>query len=238
MGIELHVANAPVSWGITEIKGVAATLPFGTVLDEIAACGYEATELGPYGYLPTDPAKLQDELARRNLQLTSAFVPLRLKDPDGVEDVIDQARTVGHLLASCGARYIVLADAMWPEREAVSGRAKFDGPQLNADEWKTVAENIRRVAVVCGSLGLRCVFHHHAGTYVETPEEVQWLMEQVPEEYLGLCLDTGHFLYGGGDPVAALRCFGKRVEYLHFKDLKLSVLHEVVEAELGFAEGV
>lgn len=236
--LALRVANAPVSWGIMEVEGWSPPIPYSRVLDEIAAAGYTGTELGPYGYLPTDPARLREELAWRSLALTSAFVPLRLKQREGVAEVIEQARVVGRLLAACGARFIVLADQMWPEREAVAGRAGSAGPSLSAQEWKTVAENVRKVASACRDLGLRCVFHHHAGTYIEAPGEVECLLNEVDSADLGLCLDTGHYAYGGGDPVEALRRFGSRVEYLHLKDVRAAVLEKARADGVGFLEGV
>jgi len=236
--MKLRLANAPVSWGIMEVEGWSPPIPYTRVLDEIAAAGYTGTELGPYGYLPTDTARLREELARRSLTLTSAFVPLRLKQREGVAEVIEQARVVGRLLAACGARYLVLADAMWPEREAVAGRADAGGPALTADAWKIVAENARRVAAACRDLGLRCVFHHHAGTYIETPAEVERLLNEVDAADLGLCLDTGHYVYGGGDPGEALRHLGRRVEYLHLKDLRAKVLEKARADRVGFLEGV
>lgn len=236
--MRLRLANAPVSWGIMEVEGWSPPIPYTRVLDEIATAGYTGTELGPYGYLPTDAARLREELARRSLTLTSAFVPLRLKQREGVGEVIEQARVVGRLLAACGAGFMVLADAMWPGREAGAGRASGVGPVLADEEWKVVAENVRRVAAVCRNLGLRCVFHHHAGTYIETPAEVERLLTEVAAADLGLCLDTGHYVYGGGDPVEALRRFGRRVEYLHLKDVRPAVLEQARADRVGFLEGV
>src|ERR1039458_10253122 len=172
----LQLANAPVSWGIMEVKGWSPPIPYTRVMDEIAASGYSATELGPYGYYPTDAAKLRDELARRHLELTSAFVPLRLKDRAAVWSSLDETRAIARLLAACGAKYLVLADAMWPERMACAGWVDEASIQLTAADWKTVAESVRTVAALAAEHGLRCVFHHHVGTYVETAEEVAILI--------------------------------------------------------------
>ncbi len=215
-----------------EVEGWSPPLPYGAFLDELKAAGYEGTELGPYGYLPTDPGTLRTELERRSLALTSAFVPLRLKEP-GAE--LGGARVVGELLRALGARYIVLADDLWPEREAVAGRTEQSGAGLTTSDWRTVAENVRAVIRQAAELGLRCVFHHHAGTYIETPAEVARLLEMTD---VGLCLDTGHYAYGGGDPVEAVQTFGKRVEYLHFKDLDPVRLRAACAAKVGFLDGV
>jgi inosose dehydratase len=221
-----------------EVREWSPAIPYTRVLDEIAASGYRATELGPYGYYPTDPAKLRDELARRNLELTSAFVPLRLKDGAAVRASLEETRAIARLLAACGAKYLVLADAMWPERMACAGWAGESGIALTTSEWKTVVESARTVADLAAVYGLRCVFHHHVGTYVETPDEVAILMQETNSHDLALCLDTGHYFYGGGDPVHAVREYGTRIEYLHLKDVNPPVLAEARRERLGFLEGV
>jgi inosose dehydratase len=230
--MRLRIANAPVSWGIMEVEGWSPPFPFSTFLDQLREAGYEGTELGPYGYLPTDPAVLGNELDRRGLTLTSAFVPLRLKDPNLD---LTPAVQVAALLRALGARYLVLADALWPEREAVAGRVPESGVLLTDADWATAAANIRKAVDLASGYHLRCVFHHHAGTYIETPAEVARLLDLTD---LGLCLDTGHYAYGGGDPVEAVRSLGRRVEYLHLKDVHPTRLAAARERRLGFLDGV
>jgi inosose dehydratase len=211
--MRIRAANAPVSWGIMEVEGWSPPISSSRVLDEIAAAGYDGTELGPYGFLPTTAGLLGDELRRCGLALTSAFVPLRLKEPRAD---LEPLRQVARLLSALGARYIVLADAMWPEREALAGRVAGAGVALSDGEWSRVHENVNAAIETAAGFGLRCVFHHHAGSYIETPEEVERLLAGAG---IALCLDTGHYVFGGGDPVDAVRRFGARVEYLHFKDI-------------------
>ncbi len=230
--MKIRLANAPVSWGIMEVEGWSPPLAYGTFLDELKSAGYQGTELGPYGYLPTDANVLRAELERRSLTLTSAFVPLPLKQR-GAQ--LEEARTVGRLLRDLGARYLVLSDALWSEREAVAGRVPDNAVRLTEAEWQIVAENVRAVSAVAAELDLRCVFHHHVGSYIETPGEVARLLELTD---IGLCLDTGHYAYSGGDPVEAVRAFGARVEYLHFKDLDPVRLRAANSAKLSFLDGV
>src|SRR5258708_30291178 len=115
----IHVASAPVSWGIFEFEGIAPKFPYAQVLDEIAETGYRGIELGPYGYLPTNPDMLRSELEQRNLQLLSAFVPVKLVDVAAHEAGAQQALMVGRLLVALGATYVVLADATGPVPELV-----------------------------------------------------------------------------------------------------------------------
>lgn len=215
-----------------EVEGWSPPFPYTTFLDELQGAGYSGTELGPYGYLPTDPAVLRAELDRRSLTLTSAFVPLRLKD---TQLDLAPAREVAELLQALGARYLVLADALWPEREAVAGRVQETDLRFTARDWDAAAGNLRKASELAAGFGLRCVFHHHAGTYIETPEECARLLELTD---LGLCLDTGHYAYGGGDPVQAVETLGRRIEYLHFKDVSAPHLEYVRRRQLDFLDAV
>lgn len=225
-------ANAPVSWGIMEIEGWSPPLLYTQFLDELKSAGYQGTELGPYGFMPPRAEEVDGQLRRRSLSLISAFVPLRLKEP-GLD--LAPLRRVGRLLRALRARHIVLADALWPEREAVAGRVDESPVRLTEDEWKIVEENLTAACRAAAKFGLRPVFHHHAGSYIETPAEIERLLGVTKA---GLCFDTGHYVYGGGDPVDAVRLFGRRVEYLHFKDVNADRLEEVRSAGLGFLDGV
>lgn len=229
------IGNAPVSWGVFEVESGGAQLPWPRVLDEIAAAGYEGTELGPYGYLPTEPARLADELARRGLKLASAFHPIApLGEP---AEELRRAKTVAATLAELGCGAIVLACAQTPDRAAVSGRVRpEDG--LADEGWRRFVDVVHRAAEAGAERGLRAYFHHHAATYVETPDEVARLLADVPAEALGLCLDTGHFAYGGGEPMAAIRAYGDRIGYLHLKDLRRERLAEARQRGLSFMEAV
>ena len=230
--MRIRAANAPVSWGIMEVEGWGPSMPYTSYLEELLDAGYEGTELGPYGFMPTEARELAPQLTDRSLSLISAFVPLHLKEP-GLD--LTPARQVGKLLSELGASHMVIADALWPEREAVAGRAPEGGVYLEDADWRQVVSNIGTVCDVAAELNLRCVFHHHAGTYIETPDEVKRLLESTP---IGLCLDTGHYVYGGGDPVDAVRTFDERVEYLHFKDVDPERLGEARRSKLGFLDGV
>lgn len=212
--MNIRLASAPVSWGIFEFEGMEPPYPWAQVLDEIAETGYVGTELGPYGYLPTDPVQLKSELDRRGLQLLSAFVPVDLVNPSAHEKGVDTALQVGRLLAALKAPMLVLADNNGSVPELVKRAGQRTGSHLT--DWKYLTDGVelirRRVA---DELGLTTVFHHHCAGHVETIEEVEALLER---SQVQLCLDTGHWHYAGGDAVECLRRWGSRVGYLHFKD--------------------
>jgi inosose dehydratase len=236
--MKIKVGNAPVSWGVMEVAGWGEQVPYGKVLDEIAAAGYTGTELGPYGYLPTEPAKLKAELAGRKLELIGSFVPLPLAHAERYEAGYREAMQVAELLSQTGARLIVLADEMNDARMAVSGRVDETRDGMSDAQWASAARLLERVATSCRALKLSAVFHHHAGTFVETPKEIARLCERTDPELLGLCLDTGHYTFGGGDPVDAVRLYGARIRHLHLKDVQFTVLEAARRDQCGFLEAV
>jgi len=224
--MSIQIATAPVSWGILEFAGQSSQQPWQSVLDEIVAAGYEGTELGPYGFLPTDANALQAALSARGLRLLSAFVPVRLADRSAHEAGLITARKAGALLATCGCKHIVLSDdnAADPRRLSQAGRISPDDG-LEESGWRALADGVSLVArQMNDELGLETVFHHHCAGFVETPDEVARLLDLSDPSLVGLCLDTGHYAYGGGDPVECIRQHGARVRYVHLKDVDPSVM--------------
>jgi inosose dehydratase len=218
----IRVANAPCSWGVLEFDTLVAPTPASQVLDEMAAAGYAGTELGDWGFLPTDPRALSEELARRALTLVGAFVPIAFARADAVDAGLDLALRVARLLAASGAAasLVVLSDdnATVPHRTARAGRIREEDG-LRGGEWDAFAARVTRVArAVLDEAGLRSVFHHHCAGYVETPREIDELMARTDPELVGLCLDTGHLTYAGGHPASALAAYGPRIRHVHFKD--------------------
>ncbi len=233
----IRIGNAPVSWGIYEFKDIEPKYPFQRVLDEIVETGYTGLELGPWGYLPTDPDQLRPELDKRGLQLLSSYVPVKLVDPNAHADGEAHALKVGKLLAALGAKVIVLADdnGMVPELFAQAGQRK--GSALSADQWDVFASGVNRIArKVHDDLGLKIVFHHHCAGYVETPEETRNLLERTTPELVGLCLDTGHYHYAGGDALQCIKEYGERVRYLHFKDCDPNIRQMCIDEKLNYRE--
>ena len=236
--MKIKVGNAPVSWGVMEVAGWGEQIPYTQVLTEIAEAGYAGTELGPYGYFPTEPNQLAAELSALGLQLVASFVPIPLAHPERHDAGYQEAMTVAQLLAQTGARLIVLADEMCEARMAVSGRVDESRDGMNKQQWDGAAQILGRISEACSELGLSAVFHHHAGTFVETPKEVERLCESTDPDLLGLCLDTGHYFFGGGDPVEAVRLYGDRIRHLHLKDVQLPILETARQDGVGFLEAV
>jgi inosose dehydratase len=220
----IRVANAPCSWGVLEFDTTATTAPAAQVLDEMAAAGYAGTELGDWGFLPTEPGALAAEVTARGLGLVGAFVPVALSRVDAIDEGLERAVRIAHLLAdassSTDAPVLVLSDdnASIPNRTARAGRVRpEDG--LNDTEWDGFAHRAERIAAaVRDRTGLRTVFHHHCAGYVETPAEIDALMSRTSSSLLGLCLDTGHLTYGGGEAVGTIARYARRIWHVHLKD--------------------
>ena len=231
-----RVGNAPVSWAVYEAH--LPNPPFKTVLDAIASAGYEGTELGPYGYLPTDREELKRELDRRQLTLGSSFVPVSLEDPAATGAVIEHCLKVAALLSQFGVKELIVADDEAPMRTAHAGRIPGDGSKgWTAAEWKNAIATLESIAKrVMEQHGLNVVVHHHAGTYIETPDEVDRLIENTRPELVNLLLDTGHYVYGGGDPVDLVKRYGARVRYVHLKDVDKVQLAGVRGTDISMQE--
>jgi inosose dehydratase len=238
MRMHIKVGNAPVSWGVMEVAGWGEQIPYNKVLDEIAAAGYAGTELGPFGYFPTEPKELSAALSSRGLTLVASFVPIPLAHADRHEAAYEGAIKIAQLLSQTGANLLVLADEMSEARMAVSGRVNDSSDSLTDLQWNGAAQILNRIGEACRELGLRAAFHHHAGTYVETPKEIARLCESTDSDLLGLCLDTGHCFFGGGDPVEAVRLYGKRIRHLHLKDVQLPILEAARRDGIGFLAAV
>jgi inosose dehydratase len=235
----IRIANAPVSWGIYEFDDVEPKYPYTQVLDEIAETGYTGLELGPWGYLPTEPDVLRADLDRRGLKLLSSYVPVKLVDAAAHPAGEAHALQVGKLLAALGAPYIVLADDAGSVPALVAQAGRRTGTHLTSSEWDTVAQGVNRIARrVHDQLGLQVVFHHHCAGYVETSYEVAELMARADPDLVGLCLDTGHWHYGGGDAVACIREYGERVRYLHLKDCSGEIARQCREQKLDYFQAV
>jgi inosose dehydratase len=221
----IRIGTAPVSWGIMEVAtSWSRTQTFDSVLDEMVSAGYSGTDLGPWGFLPTDPKRLMAELSRRNMRLIGAFVPIALAESERHKTGYESAIATARLLAECGAPVVVLADAMYEHRMAVAGSVVEERDGLCETAWGSAAKLLEKISIEVKALGVRAVFHHHAGTYFETPSEIERLLSITDPSLLGLCLDTGHYFYGGGDPVKPAHNLAARIWHLHLKDIRGDVL--------------
>jgi inosose dehydratase len=240
MGV--RVGNAPCSWGVLEFDWAGPAPGFGRVLDEMATTGYAGTELGDWGFLPTEPPALRTELTRRDLALLGAFVPVQLTQIAAHQPGVDAALRAARLMAAAegASPFIVLSDdtARDPERTRLAGRIRSEH-SLDRRGWETLAEGANLIARrVADDTGLRTVFHHHCATFVETPEEIDELMSRTDPALVGLCLDTGHAAFGGGDPAAIGSRWRDRIWHVHLKDCEPVIRARAAAEEWDYQQSV
>ncbi len=237
MSGRIRVANAPCSWGTLEFEGLGGEqIGYAQMLNELASTGYAGTELGNWGYMPTDPVTLLKELRAYQLSMRGAFVPVALAKASAHEEGNDRAIRTAKLLAATSdpndPPFIVLADenGKIPARTNNAGRITAD-LELSSTDWKVFAQGAMQIArAVLETTGLRTVFHHHCAGYIETPAETARFLELTDPELIGLVFDTGHYVYGSGtnetSAQSGLDMFRDRIWYVHFKDCEPSVASE------------
>jgi inosose dehydratase len=205
----LELGTGPVSFGV-DFADAPGNPDWRTVLDGISAAGYRWTELGPLGYLPD---QLAPELAARGLGLTAGFVFEPLHDPSRHAAATAVARAVAERVAQLGGRFLVVIDAVSTDRARTAGHADA-ATRLDRDQAAAMRSVIREIGIVAEAFDLQPLLHPHAGTHIEFEDEVEPLLDAME-----LCLDTGHWLYAGQDPVRAFERWADRIPYLHIKDL-------------------
>ncbi|SDI04378.1 2-keto-myo-inositol dehydratase [Arthrobacter subterraneus] len=230
---KLIIGTAPDSWGVWFPDDPKQT-PWERFLDEVAEAGYKWIELGPYGYLPTDPSRLADELAQRDLKISAGTVFTAFhRGKDQWEEAWEPALRVAELTAAMGGEHIVVIPAMW--RDDVTGEA-VENEVLTPEQWDSLFgghdELGRRLR---DQFGLQQQFHSHADSHVQGQRDIERLLENTDSELLTLCLDTGHAEYGGASSVDLIRKYPERIGYLHLKQINPDVLATVREQNLTWA---
>ncbi|MFB3819118.1 MAG: TIM barrel protein [Candidatus Methylomirabilales bacterium] len=229
----IRVATAPMNWNNDDVPDLRPFLPIEQVLAEMVEAGYEGTEYGT-GF-PADPEALRRLLGRYGLTLASNFCWVALHDRERQAAEMARALEVARTLGALDVSELILGMRGDERRLQLAGRVPADGSAgLSAEAWRVLAHGVQRLASACTPLGVRLAVHPHAGSYVETRDELERLLALTEPEALGLCLDTGHLVYGGADPIAVVAAHGARVRYVHLKDVNLRVLDSARRNGLGF----
>jgi inosose dehydratase len=225
--LDERLAGAPISWGVCEVPGWGPMLPVERVLSEMASLGLNGTELGAPGFLPDDPGELKQTLARHDLKLVGGFVPLVLHEskPSTITRAHNLAHDAATLLSEAGAEVFVLA--------LVQDEAWTPPNDLDDQGWRRLAAQIDEVTSLVADNGLTVALHPHAGTLVERADQVQRALDLFD---VGWCLDTGHLLIGGVDPVAFAHEHGDRVVHVHLKDVDAAIASELRSGSCSLLE--
>ncbi len=223
-----RVAGAPITWGVDGSPGWGHLMHADRVLSEMSEIGLKATELGPDGYLPTDPTELRAKLDHYGLELIGGFVPAVLYRSELEEEHLAYFARASKTLAGCGSEVVVLGPA-----------SHYDGYdtsiEMTEDEWSRFLDNLKRVIGIAGEEGLVVGLHQHWGMAIERPHHVERLLNDSDVEF---CLDTGHLYLGGADPVAIARAAAGRVSHVHLKDVDEAMADKVRSGELPFRQSV
>ncbi|MFI8965562.1 sugar phosphate isomerase/epimerase family protein [Streptomyces sp. NPDC053493] len=232
----IRIGSAPDSWGVW-FPDDPRQVPWQRFLDEVAGAGYEWIELGPYGYLPTDPAVLAEETAHRGLKVSAATVFTGLhRGPDEWDRTWVHVAENAALAQAMGAEHLVVIPSFW--RDDRTGEVLEDR-ELDAAQWRHLTGLTERLGrEVRERYGLRVVVHPHADTHLDTEENVTRFLDATDPELVALCLDTGHYAYCGGDSVKLIETYGERIGYLHLKQVDPEVLARVVADEVPFGPAV
>ena len=229
-GIGDRIAGAPITWGVSEVPGWGHQMAAARVLREAAGAGFRAIELGPPGFLPADAAALRRLLASYGLGLAAGFLAAVLHDPARLDGALRAASATSALLANAGARVLVMA--------AETGHAGYEtAADPSAGEWKLLARALERLRGAAAEHGVELVVHPHHGTLIASAVQTARLLEETDAR---LCIDTGHLLLGGADPVevAGRAAAAGRVGHVHLKDVDAALAARVRRGEIRYRDAV
>ena len=231
----ITIGTAPDSWGVW-FPSDPEQVPAGTFLSEVAAAGYEAIELGPYGYLPSDPAELREALAEHNLSVLAGTVFSHLHQPGAWDYTWKQVTDVAALTQAMGGEHIVVIPEPW--RDHKSGESRED-PTLTDDQWRLLTTQTDELGRrILDEYGLHVQFHSHADSHVGYQPDIERFLEATDPTYVNLCLDTGHVAYYGGDCLELIMKYPDRIGYVHLKQVNPEIVARVLDQDLSFPEAV
>lgn len=231
--MNIRIGNAPCSWGV-EFANDPRNSTWQSVLQECASAGYKGIELGPIGFMPEDPAILGPALAANDLTLIGGVVFRPFHDALQWDEVMDASLRTCKALVAHGAKHLVLIDSISPRRAPTAGRAK-EAEQMDKAEWTAFRDRIAAVARMGSEdYGLTVGIHAHAAGFIDFEPELERLLDEVDENILKICFDTGHHSYAGFDPIAFIKKHIARISYMHFKDIDPTVKANVIANRTGF----
>jgi inosose dehydratase len=232
----LSLGSCPDSWGVWFADDPRQT-PWNRFLDELAAAGYRWLELGPYGYLPTDPGRLGDELAARGLSVAGGTVAGVGGPHKDFGTVLAETRKVAELTAALGAENLIFVPVPG-YRDDTTG-AYREPAELSPESWRELVRNSNTLGrILFEEYGLRMRFHPHADYQVETQRQTERYLEDTDPRYVSLCLDTGHLAYRRADVPAVIGKYPTRIGYVHIKQMDPAVADRAAAEDLAFGQAV
>ena len=235
MSSTITIGTAPDSWGVW-FPSDPEQVPPEVFLHEVAEAGYEWIELGPYGYLPSDPVKLSEQLDEYGTGVLAGTVFEHLHRPDSWDAVWTQVTDVAALTQALGGKHIVVIPDVW--RHHKTGEP-VENRELTAEQWKQKTNGLDELGRrILEEYGLHVQFHSHADSHVGYQPDIERLLESTNPEWVNLCFDTGHIAYYGGDCLELIEKYPDRIGYLHLKQVNPQVVAQVLDKDLSFPEAV
>ncbi|CAI3922928.1 Sugar phosphate isomerase/epimerase (YcjR) (PDB:3KTC) (PUBMED:30742415) [Commensalibacter communis] len=242
--LNMSITTAPCCWGVDDPKNPYLP-PWQRVLEEASLAGYKGLELGPYGYLPLDINLVLNALNQYNLFIIAGTIFDDLVSLSNRQELLLQTDNICRLISQLpkpkqypnqrhAAPYLTIMDWGHDVRDYAAGHSDR-APRLPLNDWKGMVETIKLIAKHSfDTYGIRTVIHPHAGGYIEFSDEIEKIVQDIDSQTAGLCIDTGHTYYAGMDPVKTLSHYQERIDYIHFKDINLSVFHNVMQEKIRF----
>jgi inosose dehydratase len=234
----LRLGSCPDSWGVWFADDPRQT-PWQRFLDELSGVGYEWVELGPYGYLPTDPSRLQDELAARHLKVAGGTMHglSGLHHAEEFAAIVAQSRKVAELTRAVGADQLIFVPVPG-YRDDTTG-AYLEPAELTEDQWTTLITSTNELGkILAGDYGVNLQFHPHADSHVETQAQTERFLQETDPAAVNLCLDTGHLAYRRADCVQIINEFPDRIGYVHIKQMDPAIVEQAEREDLAFGQAV
>ncbi len=223
----------PIAWSNDDDQTLGKDISVHQCLSEAADIGFDGIEKGHK--MPTDPTALSKLLAPHGLQFISGWHSLNLltrsvnAEKQALQPHLD-------LLKAMGCSVCIVCETS----DAIHGQAKTPieySPTLPQEKWPEFGQHVTQIAEFCQAQNITMVYHHHMGTIVETPQEIDAFMAHTGES-AKLLLDTGHVLFGGGDPLTLARKYMRRIGHLHFKNIRMDILTQTRLKKMSFLQAV
>jgi inosose dehydratase len=234
----LPLGSCPDSWGVWFADDPLQT-PWDRFLDELSDVGYEWLELGPYGYLPTDPNQLNDELDKRGLRVAGGTMHGKsgLHREEQFPDIVDATRKVAELTRAVGAQHVIFVPV--PGYRDDNTGEYLEPAELDENAWKTLIRSTNELGkIIFDEYGVTLQFHPHADSHVETQKQTERFLDETDPRYVSLCLDTGHLAYRRADSVAIIRNYPDRIGYVHIKQMDPAIVDKAEREDLAFGQAV
>lgn len=232
---KLSIGVCPDQWGVWFPED-ELQIPWQTALDEMAEAGFSIMETGPFGYFPTDPKRLGEEMAARGFQVVAGTGWGILHKREAWADTEKTFRAIGETHAAVGAEYVVHLPPMF--RDEKTG-AYTDDRHLDGEAWDLYIKNANKLGrIMKEDYGLQMVLHPHGDSHIETREDIDRIFQATDPEYVGFCLDTGHIVYGGADNLDLIKTYPERISYIHIKAMDPGIVKQAHDEDWPFVKAV